>query len=63
MKKKKKSAGQNRISQDLLLIGAEIIASPLTRLINSSIDSGVFPKEKKKAVEKGDQKDLKTTDQ
>ena len=60
--KKKKSAGLDRIGQDLLLLGAEIIAIPLTRLINNSTESGIFPTEWKKGncntnTEEGDQKD------
>ena len=55
---------KKRIGQDLLLMGADIIATPLTRLINNLIKSGVFPEEWKKAVvmpilKKGDQKDKK----
>ena len=43
--KKKKSSGIDKISQECLLLGAEILTTPLTRLINNSIDSGIFPEE------------------
>ena len=48
--KKKKSSGLDKISQECLLLGAEILTIPLTRLINSSIDSGIFPEEWEKGV-------------
>ena len=48
--KKKKSSGIDKISQECLLLGAEILTIPLTRLINSSIDSGIFPEEWEKGV-------------
>ena len=48
--KKKKSSGNDGISQECLLEGAEILTIPLTRLINTSIESGIFPEEWKKAV-------------
>ena len=46
--KKKKSSGMDGIGQDLLLMGADIIMIPLTRVINSSILKGTFPTEWKK---------------
>ena len=62
--KKKKSSGMDGISQECLLLGIKILVIPLTRLINSFIQSGIFPTEWKLAVvspllKKGDQKDKK----
>ena len=48
--KKKKSAGLDGIGQGLLLLGADIVATPLTRLINNLIENRLFPEEWKKAV-------------
>ena len=48
--KKKKSAGQDGISQESLLLGAEVLAIPLTRVINASIESGIFTGEWKEGV-------------
>ena len=48
--KKKKSAGVDGISQENLLLGTEILAIPLNRLINCSIKSGIFPQEWKEAL-------------
>ena len=45
-----KSAGLDGIVQDVLLLEADIIAIPLTRIINNSIENGVFPEAWKKAV-------------
>ena len=47
---KKKSSGGDGISHECLLLGAEILTIPLTRLINTSIDSGIYPEEWKKVV-------------
>ena len=60
--KKKKSAGMDGISQDILLMGADILAAPLTRVINNSISNGTFPINWKKAMvtpllKKGDPKE------
>ena len=41
--KMKKSAGQDNISQECLLIGKSILASPLTTIINESIKQGCVP--------------------
>ena len=43
--KKKKSSGNDGISQECLLEGAEILTIPLKRLINTSIENGIFPEE------------------
>ena len=45
-----------------LLLGAEVLAIPLTRVINASMESGIFPGEWKEAIvtpilKKGDQTD------
>ena len=44
--KKKKSSGFHEIGQDLLLMGSDILATPLTRVINNSIQNSTFPTEK-----------------
>ena len=59
---KKKSSGLDGISQECVLMGAEILVIPLTRIINASKETGEFPTEWKKAVvtpllKKGDAKD------
>jgi hypothetical protein len=41
--KKKQSAGVYEISQEQLVLGAESLVVPLTRIINNSIVSGEFP--------------------
>ena len=48
--KKKKSSGIDGVSQECLLEGSEVLVIPLTRLINTSIQSGIFPEEWKLAV-------------
>ena len=61
---KKKSKGKDGIPQDCLLLGQEVLASPLTDVVNSSITTGTFPVEWKEAIvvpilKKGDAKELK----
>ena len=61
---KKKSKGKDGVSQECLLIGAEVLAAPLTKIINNSITSGIFPADWKEAIvvpilKKGDPKDPK----
>ncbi len=61
---KKKSKGNNGISQECLILGHDVIAAPLTKIINKLISSGVFPESWKEAVvvpilKKGDPKDPK----
>ena len=61
---KKKSKGNDGISQECLILGHDVIAAPLTKIINESISSGVFPESWKEAVvvpilKKGDPKDPK----
>ena len=60
----KKSKGKDGIPQDCLLLGKEVIAAPLTEVINSSIKQGTFPERWKEAIivpilKKGDPKDPK----
>ena len=62
--KKKKSKGNDGIPQDCLLLGQEILAGPLTEIINASITSGVFPDQWKEAIvvpilKKGNPKETK----
>ena len=61
---KKKSKGNDGISQECLLLGLDVLAAPLTKIINNSITSGVFPDQWKEAIvvpilKKGDTKDPK----
>ena len=61
---KKKSKGNDGISQECLLQGLEVLAAPLTYVINNSIATGVFPDQWKEAIvvpihKKGDQKEMK----
>ena len=61
---KKKSKGKDGIPQDCLLLGQDVIAAPLTDVINSSITSGAFPTQWKDAIvvlilKKGDSKEMK----
>ncbi len=48
--KKKKSSGSDGLTLEQLVLGAKALADPLTRLINSSITSGVFPEAWKEAI-------------
>ena len=41
---KKKSKGKDGIPQDCLLSGVEVLAGPLSEIINS-IESGIFPEQ------------------
>jgi hypothetical protein len=61
---KKKSKGRDGIPQDCLMLGAEVLAEPLSEIINSSIKSGIFPEQWKEAIvvpilKKGDPKEPK----
>ena len=61
---KKKSKGNDGIPQDCLLQGLDVLAGPLTRVINTSITNGCFPNQWKEAIvvpihKKGDQKEMK----
>ena len=61
---KKKSKGNDGVSQECLLLGGEVLAAPLTKIINNSITSGIFPTGWKEAIvvpilKKGDPKDPK----
>ena len=47
---KKKSAGKDGVSQECLLLGKDVLSIPLTRIINSSITSGIFPEEWKESI-------------
>ena len=48
--KKKKSSGHDRISQECLLMGSKHLASPLAKIINESIRTGIVPSSWKEAV-------------
>ena len=39
----KKSSGRDEVTQEQLKMGAEVLSIPLTRIINNSIEEGVFP--------------------
>ena len=61
---KKKSQGNDGIPQDCLLLGQDVIAGPLTDVINASVKAGIFPEKWKEAIvvpilKKGDCKDPK----
>ena len=46
----KKSAGADEISQECLLLGKDVLAEPLTAIINRSIITGIVPEMWKEAV-------------
>ena len=48
--KSKKSSGLDGLTQEQMIAGAEILAIPLTRIINKSIKEGVFPTQWKEGV-------------
>ena len=48
--KNKKSSGHDELTQEQLKSGAEILAVPLTRIINASIEQGKFPESWKEGV-------------
>ena len=61
---KKKSKGKDGISQECLLQGLDVLAAPLTQIINTSIMTGTFPEEWKEAIvvpihKKEDKKEMK----
>ena len=61
---KKKSKGNDGVSQECLLLGQEVLAAPITLIINNSISTGVFPETWKEAIvvpilKKGDPTDPK----
>ena len=47
---KKKSSGKDGVTQEYLLLGKDVIAIPLTRIINASISSGKFPDQWKEST-------------
>ena len=48
--KSKKSAGYDEVTQEQLIMGAEVLAVPLTWIINTSITEGVFPEVLKEGI-------------
>ena len=48
--KNKKSSGLDELTQEQLKSGADILAIPLTRIINASIEQGTFPESWKESV-------------
>ena len=48
--RKKKSAGKDGLSQEQLILGTDVLAIPLTRIINTSIKTGEVPLAWKEAV-------------
>ena len=60
--KKKKSSGTDGVTQECLLTGSDVLAVPLTHIINTSIRSGEVPAHWKEAIvvpilKKGDKLD------
>ena len=47
---KKKSKGKDDIPEDCLLLGLEVLAAPLTEVVNCSITTGVIPKAWKEGI-------------
>ena len=61
--KKKRSSGTDGITQECLLTGVDVLAIPITHIINTSIKTGTFPEHWKEAVvvpilKKGSQTDI-----
>ena len=48
--KSKKSAGYDEVTQEQLIMGAEVLAVPLTQIINTSFTEGVFPEVWKEGI-------------
>jgi hypothetical protein len=48
--KSKNSSGLDGLTQKQMIAGAEILAVPLTRIINTSIKEGIFPTKWKEGV-------------
>ena len=48
--KQKRSAGRDGLSQENLILGSEVLCIPLARIINTSIETGIFPEDWKEAA-------------
>ena len=48
--KKKKSSGVDGLSQEKFIDGVKVLASPLTKIVNTSILEGCFPSEWREAL-------------
>ena len=48
--KRKKSSGNDGLSQEKLVMGSDVLVNPLTSIINCSISTGQFPKKWKEAI-------------
>ena len=48
--KRKTNAGYNAVTHEQLIMGAEVLAVPLTRIFNTSITEGVSQKCRKKEM-------------